>query len=204
MNYVPFTASLFLLIVSGCSSAVQEQRGEPRQSENVTTPLVPSPAAQPTFNKTLSNDNFTADITSTTPGTLNLTARRAERKIAEIRDSVSGVVTEAVITDLNQNELPEILIFVRGVGANPLGQVYGFEFAEQEWERFQLPTLPPEAADGYQGFDLFRIADNYLMRTFPVYRLTDSPTLPSGGQRTVRYTLDHTLRLTEVTIEDHP
>ncbi|GAB2473272.1 hypothetical protein GCM10011375_26410 [Hymenobacter qilianensis] len=160
--------------------------------------------AQPTFNKTLSKNNFTADITSSTPSILNLTARRAERQIAAIHDSVAGVITEAVITDLNLNELPEILIFVRGVGANPLGQVYGFEFAEQEWERFQLPTLPPEAASGYQGFDLFRIADNYLMRTFPVFLPTDSPTLPTGGQRTIRYTLDHTLRLTEFSIEDHP
>jgi hypothetical protein len=204
MNYILFAASLFLLIVSGCSSAVQEQRGEPRQSETVVTPPVLSSTTQPPFNKILSQGNFTADVTSTTPGTLNLTARRAERQIAAIRDSMAGVVTEAVITDLNRNELPEILVFVRGVGANPLGQVYGFEFAEQEWARFQLPTLPPEAASGYQGFDQFRIADNYLMRTYPVFRPTDSPTLPTGGQRTIRYTLDHTLRLMEFTIEDHP
>lgn len=203
MNYIPFTASLFLLIVSGCSSAVQEQRGEPRQSETVAAPPKLS-STTPPFRKTLSKDNFTADITSTTPGILNLTTRRAERQIAAIRDSITGIVTEAVITDLNLNELPEILIFVRGVGANPPGQVYGFEFAEQEWARFQLPTLPPEAASGYQGFDLFRIADNYLMRTYPVFRPSDSPTLPTGGQRTIRYTLDHTLRLMEYTIEDHP
>jgi hypothetical protein len=204
MKYAPLAAGLFLLVVSGCGTAVQEQRAEPRRGETVITPPVPSPAAQPTFDKTLNSGDFTAAITSTSPGILSLTARRAGREIAVIRDSVAGEITEAVLTDLNQNELPEILVFVRGTGANPLGQVYGFEFAEQDWERFQLPTLPPEAASGYQGFDLFRIADDYLMRTFPVYRPTDSPTLPTGGQRTVRYTLDHTLRLTEAHIIDHP
>jgi hypothetical protein len=131
-----------------------------------------------------------------------LTARQSGREMAAIRDSVAGEIADAVLTDLNQNELPEVLVFVRGTGPNAQGQVYGYEFAPQNWERFQLPTLPSEAAAGYRGQDQFVVTGDDLVRTFPIYRPTDGPGKPTGGQRTVRYALDHTLRLMELDITD--
>lgn len=170
----------------------------------MTAATTPSSATQPSFSKVLERDDFTADIKSGASQMLVLTARRGGREIAVIRDSVAGETTEALLTDLNQNELPEVLIIVRGKGDNPRGKVVGYEFAGQSYERFQLPVLSTEATVGYMGHDQFRVADNYLMRTFPVYLPNDSPTLSTGGQRTIRYTLDHTLRLTEFHTIDHP
>ena len=207
MNYTPIAAGLFLLVVSGCGSAVQEQRAEPRRAETVRSTPAPPTVAQPAFSKSLERGNFTADITVTGAGnrrTLALTARRAGQELAVIRDSVAGEITEALLTDLNQNELPEILVFAREAGSQAHGQVYGYEFATQAWERFQLPNLPPEATTGYQGHDQFTVVNSDLVRTFPVYRPTDALAAPSGGQRTVRYALDHTLRLTELSITSQP
>jgi hypothetical protein len=133
---------------------------------------------------------------------LALTARQSGREMAAIRDSVAGEITDAVLTDLNQNELPEVLVFVRGTAPNAQGQVYGYEFTPQNWERFQLPTLPPEATSGYRGRDEFVITGDDLVRTFPIYRPADAADKPTGGRRTVRYALDHTLRLTELDITD--
>lgn len=205
MKHAFIAAGLLLFLASGCGSTVQEQRAEPRRGETVTTVPTPKAPARITFSKSLEQGDFTADIISTGEGNrraLVLTARRAGREITTIRDSIAGEITEALLTDLNQNELPEALVFVRETGANARGQVHGFEFAAQDWERFQVPVLPPEATTGYRGQDQFTVAGADLVRTFPVYRPTDAPTRPTGGTRTIRYALDHTLRLTELAITD--
>lgn len=207
MKHASIAAGFFVCMASGCGSAVQEQRAEPRRGETVTTAPEPRPAARPTFTKSLERGGFTADITALGAGNrrlLALTARQSGREMAAIRDSVAGEITDAVLADLNQNELPEVLVFVRGTGPTAQGQVYGYEFAPQSWERFQLPILPLEATSGYRGQDQFVVTGADLVRTFPIYRSADAPAKPTGGQRTVRYALDHTLRLTELDITDQP
>ncbi|WP_143434791.1 hypothetical protein [Hymenobacter roseosalivarius] len=207
MKHASMAAGFLALIASGCGSTVQEQRAEPRRGETVSPVPTPKAPAKITFSKTLERGEFTAEVTSTGEGNrraLALTARRAGREMAVVRDSIAGEITEALLTDLNQNELPEALVFVRETGVNARGQVYGFEFATQEWERFELPTLPPEATTGYQGHDQFTVAGADLVRTFPIYRPADAPMEPTGGKRTIRYALDHTLRLMEVSLEDQP
>ncbi|SNR32140.1 MULTISPECIES: PliI family lysozyme inhibitor of I-type lysozyme [Hymenobacter] len=112
------------------------------------------------------------------------------QEIGTLRDTLDGEVQDAALASLSGQTNPELLVFVRSAGSGSYGSVYGYWYAEQGMNRLPaLPELPDPAAQGYQGQDTFRIEGKELLRSFPVYRPADANCCPSGGRRTVRYTL---------------
>lgn len=112
------------------------------------------------------------------------------RELAQVRDTLDGEVQDAQLTQLGPGPDPQLLVFVNSAGSGSYGEVHGFWFENPQWRRLPpLPELPNPIGGGYQGHDTFRIANRELLRTFPVYGPADANCCPSGGQRTVRYTL---------------
>ncbi|WP_347157301.1 hypothetical protein [Pontibacter chitinilyticus] len=112
---------------------------------------------------------------------------------SRIDEAIEGIVTNSVVTDLNGNKKPELLIFVTGEGTGSYGKIYGYEFDSKYWGQLHMPALPQEQQQGYMGHDEYQVVDGRLARSFPVYLATDANCCPSGGTRTIFYTLNNAL-----------
>ncbi|MBF9251729.1 hypothetical protein I2I11_00325 [Pontibacter sp. 172403-2] len=193
---------LSLALFSACSSdnAARETNTEAPVAETVDT-LAQQPAPKPasdiiSYEKKLESGSMHFLVTTTGEGSmrhLTIQLEREGQQPSRIDEDIEGTVTNSVITDLNGNKKPELLVFLNGGGTGSYGKVYGYEFDNQYWGELHMPELTPEQQQGYMGHDEFQVAGNRLVRTFPVYLDTDANCCPSGGTRTIFYTLDNAL-----------
>lgn len=121
---------------------------------------------------------------------LKIVAVKDEILLTEIEEKVTGRMYIVRITDMNQNNDPELLIFTRTEDEGKYWHFYAYEFAENDWTKVYFPPLDPEQARGYKGRDLYRrIGNDMLRRTFPVFRPDDEAS-PSGGECVIEYKLN--------------
>jgi len=201
ITYVLILCLSFALL-SACSSdnAAKEAAVEATDAET-TDSLAQRPAPEPaadavSYEKRLDSGTMHFLITTTGEGSmrhLTIQLDREGKQPSRIDEDIEGTVSNSVIADLNSNKKPELLVFLNGGGTGSYGKVYGYEFDSQYWGELSMPELTPEQQQGYMGHDEFQITDNRLVRTFPVYLDTDANCCPSGGTRTISYTLDNAL-----------
>lgn len=106
--------------------------------------------------------------------------------------AISGEVTGAEAADLNQDGYPEILVFVTEAGSGSYGNVIGYSSNNgKSMTQVQFPPTAenPKINQGYMGHDSFSTAEDTLVQTFPVFKLTDSNANPTGPTRQVQYVL---------------
>lgn len=103
---------------------------------------------------------------------------------------VNGKVYGVKTGDLNNNNLPEIYVFVIGRGNNARGSFIGFEFGSDEVVQLAFPEANPQIMEGYIGQDSLFIQGKHLVRQFPVYKDTDLSLNPTANTRIIEYSLD--------------
>lgn len=105
-----------------------------------------------------------------------------------IRD-VKGMLQKTSIEDLDNDKNPEIYLFTASSGTEATGSVYGVTYINNK--AFHIFPGDVDALDkkGYRGRDSFYIQQRRIVRTYPVYGDSDPDAKPSGGKRTVKYTL---------------
>jgi hypothetical protein len=110
------------------------------------------------------------------------------REIYRDRDPIS----EVFVADLDGNGFDEIYIFMTSAGSGSYGTVLGF--ASNKDKSLLMINFPEmqERDDnfkGYMGHDTFKIEDQKLVRTFPIYNEGDTNKHPTGGTRKLVYGL---------------
>lgn len=105
-----------------------------------------------------------------------------------IRD-VKGVLQKTAIEDLDNDKNPEIYLFTSSSGTDATGSVYGVTYINNKPFRIFSGDVDNPDKQGYRGRDSFYIQQRQIVRTYPVYSDADPDGKPSGGKRTVKYTL---------------
>ncbi|MCP9809683.1 hypothetical protein KBY58_09590 [Cyanobium sp. HWJ4-Hawea] len=136
-----------------------------------------------TFTVSSKGEGSQRDLTIKTKGT--------KKPLAPIQTTIDGSISGVAVADLNSNGLPEIYVFVSGAGSGSYGSVVGYAVNRGSGSitPINLPELAGKMAVGYMGHDTFKVVENRLTRSFPVYRPGDINAKPTGGSRQINYQL---------------
>ncbi|OON70185.1 hypothetical protein [Hymenobacter sp. CRA2] len=187
-TFSSLAALLVGLLAAGCDS----QRSTTESAAPVSS-SVNNSTASPTavsYQKDLSRGDYTFAVQTVGTGSqrqLSWRAARLGRELAAMTDNIEGTVLDATVTNLNNDEYPELLVFVADAGSGSYGRLMGYEFLSRGRRSLTLPELDGPLAEGYLGHDSFRVEGRRIIRTFPIYRPDDPNSTPSGGTRTVVY-----------------
>ncbi|MCC9137141.1 hypothetical protein ACFSKU_20795 [Pontibacter silvestris] len=212
MKYL--TQSIFCLSIATLAACSNETTSERNSTVATEEPVTTTDKAETTIQETTAANTETTSIQSTSysmslnadsdvsfdvkttgQGTMRdmtVVAQKDGKELARITEPVEGTVANTVTTDLNKNQKPELLIFISGGGSGNYGTVYGYELARQDWMQLDLPPLTEEQREDYMGHDEFQVQGNQLLRIFPLYRDIDTNSNPTGGTRTITYSLEGT------------
>ena len=147
------------------------------------------------FQKTLTLQNITFDISTTGEGSiseLTIQPKGLEIDNQKIAVELDGQVVNAEIEDLNSDGSPELLIYTISAGSGSYGNVIGYSVNNgKSVSQIYFPEISEnkEASSGYMGHDEFAIIETSLARRFPVYMDGDTNTNPTGGTRQIEYKL---------------
>jgi hypothetical protein len=109
-------------------------------------------------------------------------------------------MVDAFATDLDGDNLPELLLWVRDGGEIAAGEVLGWRLApHSEAEPLRLPPLSNDESVGWRGRDQFGVQGRFLTRSYPLYRESDEASRPTGGFVRV---LNYALREGQLVVED--
>lgn len=105
---------------------------------------------------------------------------------------VRGRVSAAMVDDLNSDGLADLILFIYTDSAAIHGTVY--VLVSQDSKTIVPAGLPDPALDGkintgYKGHDVFKLLEGTLLQRFPIFRPGDKDDAPTGGTRTVQYSL---------------
>ena len=96
------------------------------------------------------------------------------------------------VADLDANGFDEFYIITVSSGSGSYGNVIGLASnRDKSLSMIYLPEVREgdELFAGYMGHDDFSVADNKLVRSFPVYLPADTNNKPTGGTRRLTYEL---------------
>ncbi|MCC3156882.1 hypothetical protein LJ737_06520 [Hymenobacter sp. 15J16-1T3B] len=179
-------AALMLTLGAACDS----QRTTSESAAPVSTSTTAPAAAAVSYQKELQRGDYSFAVQTLGSGSQRQLVWRAERlgrELASMTDNLEGTVLDAQVTNLNNDDYPELLVFVADAGSGSYGRLVGYEFLSRGRRALTLPALEGPAAAGYLGHDAFRVDGRRIIRTFPIYRPDDPNSTPSGGTRTIEY-----------------
>jgi hypothetical protein len=105
---------------------------------------------------------------------------------------VRGRVSAAMVDDLNNDGLADLILFIYTDSAALHGTVY---VMVSDGDKSILPTGLPDPAlegkinTGYKGHDVFSMLEGTVLLRFPIFKPGDKDDAPTGGKRTVQYSL---------------
>ena len=116
------------------------------------------------------------------------------------------------VADLDNNGFDEFYIITISSGSGSYGNVIGFASnRDKSLSMIYVPEIleGDESFTGYMGHDTYSIANNKLIRSFPVYQPSDTNKNPTGGTRRLSYDLfageaGWQLRITDSSTVIHP
>jgi hypothetical protein len=116
---------------------------------------------------------------------------------------------QVLVEDLDENGFEEIYLVTTSTGSGSYSKIQGFasnkdlsltpiylaEIAENDLE-------PDGKFYGYMGHDSIYVANHRMIRTFPVYKEGDENCCPTGGSKTLSYSLKPGEAVWQLTLED--
>jgi hypothetical protein len=172
----------FVAIFTAAGLAARPSQGEPATAQTV-------------FNKTLNRDGVSFTVASPNSGSVNKLTITPQglSEDSQVRETqIDGIVSDAVVDDLNADGSPEIYVFVTSAGSGSYGTLVAYgATAKKSLSDIFLPDISEDKklSKGYMGHDQFSIADGRFVRRFPIYKSGDPNCCPSGGMRQIRYKL---------------
>ncbi len=101
-------------------------------------------------------------------------------------------ISSVLVADLDGNGFDEFYIVTVSSGSGSYGAVIALASnRDKSLSMIQFPEIREgdEVYAGYMGHDTFTISDGALLRSFPIYRPSDTNGRPTGGTRRLRYEL---------------
>lgn len=102
----------------------------------------------------------------------------------------------AMLADLDKNGFEELYILTKSTGSGSFMDIMGIaSFNDKSFGEITVQEITDKDVEkggmfaGYMGHDSIYIADNNLVREFPVYKTSDANSDPTGGRRKIFYTL---------------
>ena len=147
------------------------------------------------FDKTLELKGITFHVTCPNQGSLNdvtIVPSGLEQNTPITIKEADGTVTGAEVADLNRDVSPELYIFLTSAGSGSYANLIAFSANNNKsLSEIHLPELMEDKVNsrGYMGHDRFAVSGEYLVRNFPLYKDDDTNAEPTGGTRTLHYTL---------------
>jgi len=97
-----------------------------------------------------------------------------------------GVLTKAWFCDLNGDGQLEMAVWIVSAGSGSYGQLDVLAFVDGMLQKVEMPETAKSWERGYQGHDTFRVEKGVIYRTFPIYKVNDINSQPTGGERTLK------------------
>jgi hypothetical protein len=143
------------------------------------------------YSKTLAWNKFTF-LVQVNGDRLEIKPSGLEINNQEEIHEIYGLISGAEIGDLNNDNYPEILVYITTVGSGSYGSIIGYSVNNgKSMSRIYLPDLSGnlEISKGYMGHDEFAIVENSFVQRFPIYNPEDTNAQPTGGTRQIQYKL---------------
>ena len=102
---------------------------------------------------------------------------------------LDGEITRTHIADLNNDQKKEVYIFNTTSGSGSYGSVVGWQLEGNKLDTIIMDPGEPERDAAYMGHDSFYLQAPYIYRNYPVYRENDPNCCPTGGEKTIKYSL---------------
>ena len=156
---------------------------------------VPGERSLAAFDRELERQGITFHVTCANNGSVNalrIVATGFEIDNSVIDRTIDGVVTGAEVADIDADGSPEIYVFARSAGSGSYGLLVAYSAnRRRSLSEIHLRPLMTDTAisKGFMGHDRFAVAENGLLRRFPVYRAADINAEPTGGFRELHYRL---------------
>jgi len=190
---IALVGALTIIACKNEQEKINKEQIESNEVLNIENPI--QEKQKIVFQKTLTLQNITFDISTTGEGSisqLTIQPKGLEIDNQKITLELDGQVTNAEIEDLNLDGFPEILIYSVSAGSGSYGNVIGYSVNNgKSISQIYFPDLSnnKEASSGYMGHDEFAIVETTLVRRFPVYNEGDTNNNPTGGFRQIGYKL---------------
>jgi hypothetical protein len=111
----------------------------------------------------------------------------AGRPITEVQGVRDGTIQDCWMTDINEDETAEVLLFTKSAGSGGYGDIQVYRFDGTGLQAVDLPEPESDVMDGYQGRDEYGIKDGRLERRFPLYLPDGANCCPEGGIRILEF-----------------
>lgn len=199
MTNSSFTTLAGALLLAACG----QQAGAPKEAAPVEAAAAQLPASETAeagpvagFDRTLTAGPFGFRVVSANAGSIGsvtVTPTGLSEDSAAQQAETDGTVIGAETGDVDGDGFPEVYVFTQSAGSGSYGAALGWAVNKgKSMTPIMIPDLPEDDAKllaGYQGHDRFQLAPGGLTRSFPVYREGDPNSAPTGGTRTITYTL---------------
>jgi hypothetical protein len=166
-----FTA---LIILSGCTSAVQQKDNASSNNTGDSLVQVESPAPTPVTNKKLSFKKFSFDVNTVEGSTNNsFTIIPAGYSISNdpITESYKGILTDVIVGDIDADNNPELALVVKSENDDTAQVFFYSSNKDRSMSRVNFEMKAVDSAlTGYQGHDEFLFVGNNFVRRFSPYQ----------------------------------
>lgn len=125
---------------------------------------------------------------------VRIKVKKRDELIINKTHTIGGVLHKARITDLDRDNDPEIIIWVRSPGADKYGSITLFELEDGNLETEKLPSLPESLYSSYgyyAGHDTITISSSNVVRRFPTYRKHEAICCATGPTVEIVYRYKH-------------
>ncbi len=112
----------------------------------------------------------------------------------KIEQPIEGSISDAVVMDMDNDQLPELLLFLQSPGSGSYGSIMAYSVTKQsQLEKVMVPSIEQDAVLGkqYMGHDRYETAKGrFLVHYFPMYQNGDANCCPTGGTKMIQYSLE--------------
>ncbi len=133
------------------------------------------------FRVTCNNKN--PDLTQ-----ISISPKKFKKTIRDVTFSVKGRLTKILVDDLNDDGYPDLLLCIYTGTKFEKGTIMGIYSGDGVIMPVAFPDIydDPKLREGYKGQDEFTIMVGSLLRSFPIFKPTDTDTA-TGGTRVIQY-----------------
>ena len=119
---------------------------------------------------------------------VSISPKKFKNTVRDVSFMVKGKLAKILVDDLNDDGFPDLLLCLYTGVKNEKGTIVGIYSNEAAIMPVAFPDIydDPKLRDGYKGYDEFNIIMGSLLRSFPIYKPTDTDTA-TGGTRVIQY-----------------